>query len=207
MRILVSTCAHLGLYLADNVPSKLYICNAQNIKNMNNYYFIYIECEKYIAEYILKHFGVWDGAAGGDLFQTPRRYVEFGNTSPEQKILFRFMDRLPKGEKPDLPTETSIAVKLPMKLDKRPRDGFTYFSPAAKKHLIAHLVAILDAHITMDFLEALKESPTMNVTNYFYAWCEANGIDTDDGKAPETLRQKLYRIRKSWKKEKSINLV
>ncbi len=175
---------------------------------MDNYYFIYLEPEKYIAEYILKHFGSPFPQVENSLFDEPqKKYVEFSNTSPEQKILFRFLDRLPHGEKPDLPNENSIAVKLPMKLDKRPHDGFTYFSPSAKKHLIAHLIAILDAHLTMDFLEALKESPTMNVTNFFYAWCESNGIDTDDGKAPETLRQKLYRIRKGWKQEKSIDLV
>lgn len=174
---------------------------------MKNLFFVYIETDLYLAQFITKHFGVSFPEVENGLYDQNKKYIELARSSPEYKLLCLFLDKMPPDKTPERPSPSSLAIRIPLLKDKDPRYGYTYLSDSAKNCLITHFKSLLDAQVSKDFLELITFSPNIQISEFADAWCDVHGIDTDDGKAPETIRQKFYRMRSSWEKNNKINLI
>ncbi|WP_419033246.1 hypothetical protein [Dysgonomonas gadei] len=157
---------------------------------MSSGIYIYLEVERYLAEFITHHFG---------------NPVRMPVNSPESKLVRRFLDKTPENVTPDLPSENSIRIEIPFSKEKDPR-VYNYLFPATKKILADYYESILINNMCTELLE-LSCDPNLVLVDLIYAYCEKHGMgNINDDKNFETIRQKFYRARKKYMKENDLKL-
>lgn len=139
---------------------------------------IYIEMEGYLRQW-LKH-------SLGDP-------VKFPNKSFENELLIRHLTT-PKSEPPHSKTPQSIGIIIPDSSFK-PSEHYNYLGRRGRTALIAAIENLFRITLWHDCLPLFCQ-PKGNVNKGIEDWCNNHGIDMD---YHEAVRQKLYRMRKSFK--------
>lgn len=160
---------------------------------MSSEIYIYLTVERYLAQYLTKHFG--------DPVRLPVN-------SPESKLMKRHLNKLPEDKEPEMEPDTDISfvrIEIPYSKEKDPRT-FNYLYPSAKDALRNNLTAILENHMWSDLID-IKKRKRGDLTSNIYAWCESNGIENiDSDRNFETIRQKFYRMRFEYKNLNNVKL-
>lgn len=146
---------------------------------MSNFVF-YIKLEKYLSQWLVHALG---------------NPVRFPAQSNENAVIRRFLQKLPDGIQPEMPFEGATAIVIP---DSKAKDPaiFNYLGPRAKEAVTEAIEDLFRRSLWAELGDMFDGSVGLNKT--IAAWCELHGIDDD---YVETVRQKFYRIRKSYNKK------
>ena len=126
--------------------------------------------------------------------------VTFPAQSVENSTIHHFIDRLPEGKLPDTASDNLTAIRIPDSKTK-PAETYNYLSPRGKDAIIecCELLFNRDMWTELGDMSAIG-CKTMTA---IYAWCEKHGISIEYA---DTIRQRYYRMRDSYKK-KGIDLM
>lgn len=168
---------HLCLIIG-NFKYKHYIC-AENQTFMSSFV-IYLKLEKYLSEWLTNSLG------------DP---VRFPVQSNENAIIRRFLQKQPIDKQPETMSPGLTRVVIPESKAK-PTATYNYFGPHAKLALIEAIEDLFRQNMWAELGTMFDGTVGLNKT--IAAWCEMHGIDDDH---TEAVRQKYYRIRKSYGKK------
>jgi len=161
-------------------------------KDMSSEVYIYLKMERYLSQYVTKHWG------------DP---VRLSSNSPEGKIVRRFLEKRPEGIEPDLPPDDGhfVRVEIPYSKEKDPR-FYDYLYPATKKLLVDYFDSILLNNMCTELIE-ISCNPFLSLSDLIFAYCERHGMpNLEDDKNFETIRQKFYRARKKYLEDNNVKL-
>lgn len=142
-----------------------------------NDFFIYIKLEHYVAEWLIDALG---------------RPVRFPRGSFENAIIHRYLRPTPPGTLPILPKEDYVPIVIPDSRYKPPH-LYNYFGVRGQK-VLKEAIDILFRLDMWAGLSPLLVSPG-ELNQGIYEWCDRHGISID---SREAVRQKFYRIRRSY---------
>lgn len=127
-------------------------------------YYIHLELAPYLRQWLIHD-------CGGS---TP---VRFKKLSVENMILFSYLTKLKKGEKPDLPTENTVAIEIPWFREKPPMT-YNHMSHKAKREL----VTVIRERFQISFWEYLHQSRNLGIRRkeLILTWMTSHGIEPDD---------------------------
>lgn len=145
---------------------------------------IYIQLEKYLAQWAEHHFG------------SP---IVFPPQSNENAVIRTFISRLPPGKMPDLNDGTLTAVAIPDSKAKPP-SVFNYMGPRGKRAVKEAIKDLFRRSLWTDI--SPLENCSVGLNSRIAAWCEMHGIDID---RVETVRQLYYRTRDAYN-DSGVNL-
>lgn len=150
---------------------------------MSNYS-IKLQVEPYLAEWIHTHYG---------------NPVQLIKDSPESNLLKRFLNKPPENYNP-FTEEGNVEIIIPWYKEKDAR-VYNYLSPKGKEILIESF----DNLFTINMWSEIGSLENINctLTTVIYAYLEKHGISENHW---ETLRQKYYRLRKSYFNQKKIKI-
>lgn len=140
---------------------------------------VYIKLELYLKQFL------------GNSLGYP---VEFPVNSNENAVLRTFLQRLPPGRIPDIPTDDDTAIYIPDSKAK-PAEYYNYLGPKAKNVMIG---CIRDLFKRCLWAELSGMPMDQGVNAKIIAWCEMHGIDTEHA---DTIRQQYYRMRDAYTKK------
>lgn len=146
---------------------------------------IYLKMEPYLSEWVYCHFG------------NPVKLLKEGI---ESNLMKRMLSEIPEGARPDTEKDGNVKVVIPYYKEKDPRT-FNYLSPRAKNALVESFENLFKINLFSELgtLDNIK----CNKTTVIYSYCEKHKISEEHW---ETIRQKYYRIRKRYFKEKKLKL-
>lgn len=120
--------------------------------------------------------------------------VHFPPQSVENSTIHHFIDRLPEGRVPDVASDDLTAISIPDSKTK-PAATYNYLSPRGKD-AIAQCCELLFNRCMWVELGDMSAIGCKTMTA-IYAWCEKHGVSIDYA---DTIRQRYYRMRESYKK-------
>lgn len=144
----------------------------------------YIKIEKYLEQWLTHSLG---------------HPVKFPAQSNENAVIRRFLQRNPEGCSPGLMQDGLTAIVIPDSKAKDP-SVYNYLGPHAQEAVIEAIEDLFRRNMWTELGD--MSDITVGLNKMVAAWCEMHGIDDD---YVETVRQKYYRIRKSYT-QKGINL-
>lgn len=145
---------------------------------------IYLKLEKYLHQWLTSSLG---------------HPVAFPSQSNENAVIRRFLQKNPKDQLPSLMKEGLTSIVIPDSKAKDP-SVFNYLGPHAQEAVIESIEDLFRRNMWAELGD--MQDTTVGLNKMIAAWCEMHGIDDD---YVETVRQKYYRIRKSYT-TKGINL-
>lgn len=164
---------------------------------MSSEKYIYLKVERYMQQYLTHHFG--------DPIVLPR-------DSAEIRILKTLLVKPPVWINTDLPPDDFgdenifyVRLEIPYSKEKDPR-SYNYLVESSKSLIVERLELIFINNLWTELLE-LTLIPELELTKIIYAWCESHGISNfEDDKNAETIRQKYYRMRRTYKVNNDVKL-
>ena len=125
----------------------------------------------------------------------------FPAQSNENAVIRRFLTKLPEHKTPEMFQDGLTAIVIP---DSKAKDVsiYNYLGPRAKEAVIESIEDLFRRNMWAELGDMMASDQSVGVNKIVAAWCEMHGIDDD---YIETVRQKFYRIRKSYT-TKGINL-
>ena len=149
---------------------------------MDNNYYIYLNVEPYLKAWLESNFG---------------EPVVLPKDSPENKTIVRFLELKGSRENEEVTdSESNLRILIQGTREKRP-ERFNYLPERAKKILISSLDGLFEQNLWQDFNHQRKLNKC-SIIDFIYAWMEDYKIPFD---AHETLRQRYYRLRRTYEKE------
>lgn len=139
-------------------------------------YTIAIRCEEYLAQWARCHFG------------DP---VQFPQASIENKLIRRLLQR--ECGNPAMEFEGNLRICIPSSKEKDPRCGWCFVGRKGKLAIKESLATLFEMNLWAELGDLNKVH--CELTTLIYAWMEKHGIDPEFW---ETIRQKYYRLRKTY---------
>lgn len=150
-------------------------------------FYIYLKVEPYLAEWLT------------DTFGDP---IEIIRDSPESHLLKRFLVKLPTGVQPDtcISEEFNVRVRIPCFKEKDPRT-YNHLKPIAKKALVDSFESLFVKNMWSEI--GKLDNCNCSITTVIYAWLEKHNMSEEHW---EAIRQRYYRLRKKYFKEKELKI-
>ena len=157
----------------------------KNRKLMMSDYLVHINVAPYVAEFMYHHFG------------NPVRLVK---DSPEARLLKTYLERMPEGARPDVGVGNNLRIAVPWFKEKDPR-VYCWLSPMSKAALGECFESVFLRNMWVELLQ--MPEVRCRISTMIYAYMERHGISEEHW---ECIRQKYYRLRKQYFKEKGVKL-
>lgn len=138
---------------------------------------VYVKVERYIQEWLEFHLG---------------NPVRFPVRSYENELLHRHLGKRPCGQPPEKREDNMVAIVITDCDHSRP-EFYNYLGHRGKRAIVSAIDALFRLDLWSGCAPLLHSNTELN--RGIDKWCADNGISLD---AREAVRQKFYRIRKSY---------